>query len=93
MVGIQTQCAEKCLGTIPRCIAARVLGEEIAILSKGTLSVVIVVPEFEKEEKPVLTLTVGDSPFLLFKHAAFRTLDNDSRTYVFKPVSEGTNEG
>ncbi|KAM5545488.1 hypothetical protein V8D89_000526 [Ganoderma adspersum] len=80
------------LVTIPQCIAAQVLGEEIAILSEGTLSV-DVVPKSEKEEEPVLTLTVGNSAFLLYKNAPFGTLANDSRTYVFNPVSEGANEG
>ena len=62
---------------------------------KGTLSVVVVVHESrsEEEEEPVLTLIiiVGNSAFLLCKNAAFGTLDNDSRTYVFNPGSEGTN--
>ncbi|PIL34559.1 hypothetical protein GSI_03337 [Ganoderma sinense ZZ0214-1] len=82
------------LVTIPRCVAAQVLGEEIVILSEGTLSVVVV-PDLKsgEEEEPVLTLTVGESAFLLYKNAAFGTLANDSRTYVFKPVSEGTDEG
>ena len=56
---------------------------------------VVVAHESEEEEESVLTLiiTVGNSAFLLCKNAAFGTLDSDSRTYVFKLVSEGTNEG
>ena len=83
------------LVAVSRCIAARVLGEEIAVLSKGTLSVVVGEPESESEEEPVLTLiiTVDNSAFLLYENAAFGPLDSDPRTYVFKPGSEGTNEG
>ncbi len=78
--------------TISRCIAAQILGEDIAILSEGTLTLVVV-PKSGEEEEPVLTLTVGKSAFALYKDTLFGTLANDSRTYVFKPVSEGTKEG
>ena len=83
---------EESLVNIPWCIAAQLLGEEIAILSEGMLSLVVV-PKSEKEEEPVLTLTVGKSAFPLYKNTVFGTLANDSRTYVFKLVSEGASQG
>ncbi|KAI1793750.1 hypothetical protein LXA43DRAFT_1081303 [Ganoderma leucocontextum] len=83
---------EESLVNIPRCIAAQILGEEIAILSEGTLSLVVV-PKSEMEDEAVLTLTVGKSAFPLYKNTLFGTLADDSRTYVFNPVSEGTSEG
>ena len=80
--------------TIPGAVAAQVLGEEIDILSEGTLSLLLMpLPERDHEGQPALTLVVGASAFPLYKTTMFGTLADDSRTYVFTPDVTGANKG
>ncbi|KAH9913806.1 uncharacterized protein BXZ73DRAFT_55352 [Epithele typhae] len=82
------------LVTIPDAIAAQILGERTEVLSAGTLALLLMpLPERDQEGQPVLTLVVGTSAFPLYCDTAFGTLADDSRTYVFKPQTAGTDKG
>lgn len=96
------QPAPEVLVQIPSTVAVHILGESAVVLGQGDLIVVstkaseVSAPTSAfnpVNHTPLLTLTVGEAAFPLFKSTTFGTLADDLRSYVFTPEIGGEQGG